>query len=197
MYRLRGPNGTRVTVEFWGPYMADKDALVSCELMRGVLQCVAVCCSGCCSVLQGPTWLIKMLVFAASSCAVCCSVLQCVAGCCRVLRARVWLIKTLVFASSSCSVYCSVCCSLCCSGCGSMLQCVAVYCTVCCSIMLHGCWRRSYSPQTHARCVAVRCSVMQRVLQCVAVCSYMADKVALISGTLAFLDRYDRSFSVL
>jgi len=53
MYRLRGPNGTRVTVEFWGPYMADEDALVSCELMRGVLQSVAVCCSVCCVVLQG------------------------------------------------------------------------------------------------------------------------------------------------
>jgi len=38
---------------------------------------------------------------------------------------------------------------------------------------------------------------MQRVMQCVAVLSHMADEVALVAGPLAFLDRYDRSFSVL
>ena len=83
------------------------------------------------------------------SCAVCCSVLHCVAVCCRVLQCVAVCCSVLQCLAVCCRVLpcVAVCCSVlqCVAVCCSVLQCVAV----CCSVL---------------RCVAVCCSVLQHPL---------------------------------
>jgi len=127
-------------------------------ILEYVLQCVAVCCS----VLR---WVTLKL---------CCSVLQCV-----VVR-MTWqtLLQPLLYFP-----YPRICVAVCCS----VLQCVAASCsmlqyvTMCCSVLqcvavreklqtlLRPLW---YLPNLRI-CVAVCYSVLQRVLQRVAVCCSM------------------------
>jgi len=109
--------------------------------------------------------------------AVCCSVLRCVAVCCSVLL-RVAVCCSVL---QRVAVYCSVeqCGAVCCG----MLWCVAAYCSVLqrvaswCSML-----QRAADNLVHIRsvCVAVRCSVLQRVcslLQCVASCCSMLQTI--------------------
>ena len=90
-----------------------------------LLQCVVVCCSVRCSVLQ--------------CAAVCCSVLQCVAVCCRVSQCVAVCCSVLQRVALCCSVLQCVaaCCSVlqCGAVCCSVLQCGVVCVAVCCSVL--------------------------------------------------------------
>jgi len=118
-------------------------------------------------------------------CAVCCSVLQCVAVCCSVLP----------YVAVSCHVlqWVAVCCRVlqCAAACCSALQCVAM----CCSVL---------------PCVAVCCSALQRVvvcysvlqrvamccsvLQCVAVCCSVFQGAAVRCSTITSAYTYDLAY---
>jgi len=119
------------------------------QCRKGVLQCVAVCCSVlqcvavcygllqcvmvCCSVLQCVAFSSAYRGGASMHNAekVCCSVLQCVAVCCSVLQCVAVCCSVLQCAAVCCSVL--QCVAVCCS----VLQCVAV----CCSVLQCACRR--------------------------------------------------------
>ena len=110
-------------------------------------------------------------------CAVCCSVLQCVAACCSVLQCAAVCRNVLQCVAACCSVL--RCVAVCCSvaqcvavGCSalrcdavwcSVLQCGAVRCSgvqcveVCCVLQCGAVWCIA------VQCGAVRCSAVQRV----------------------------------
>ena len=120
------------------------------KLIFQVLQCVAVRCVAWCSVLHHISRCVifdMTIVFH-----VCCSVLQCVAVCCIVLQCV--------------TVCCSMCVAVCCS------MCVAVRCVVCCMCCTTSPAMSIYDMKLVFQvcrvlhCVAVRCVMRCRVLQC-------------------------------
>ena len=96
-----------------------------CYCSRGVLQCVAVCCS----VLQ--------------CVAVCCSELQCVAVCCSVLPVYCSVLQCVASVLQCVAVCCSVVylATLCCT----VLHCVAACCNSCGFTLQDGIFREKTS----------------------------------------------------
>jgi len=89
--------------------------------------------------------MVNLSIYCGVKCAVCCSVLQCVAVCCSVIA---WDTR-----SNGKSVY------LLCSKMCSVLQCVAVWCSVI-----------AWDTRSNGKSVYLLCSKICSVLQCVAVC---------------------------
>jgi len=119
---------------------------VCCGVLRWVLLCVAgVCSSGSCSVLQGVTASRELTgKYASLQYETCVSVLQHVAVCVAVC----------------CNASCSVCCR----------ECVAVCVATCCRVLQPPESSLVRTRRCSMRNVFVCCSVLQCVLQCVALC---------------------------
>ena len=97
-------------------------------LSRGVLQCVAVCCSVLQCVAGYMTCYTSCLVVCCSmlQCvAVCCSVLQCAAAYCSVLQC----VAVFVFAPNSCNRFTFPVVAVCCN---------ALHCVGCCRVLIRG-----------------------------------------------------------
>ena len=128
--------------------------------MKGVLQCVAVCCS----VLQ--------------CVAVCCSVLRCVAVCCCVCwNVLLWSAAELagdtVWVSANGVLQCVAECSRvlqCVAVCSRVLQCVAE----CCSVAVHCVLQQNWREILYGSNDVLHVLQLHNVLECYCVLQYVA-----------------------
>jgi len=115
----------------------DVSTYISGGARTQILFCVLQCAALCCRVLQG-----------VAVCAVCCSVLQCVAVCCSVLQCVAMCARTQAapYISGGRNQHTPLCVAVRCSA----LCCVAVCCNVC----------------VHSRLINLSASTRTRILPC-------------------------------
>ena len=122
---------------------------------KGVLQCVAVCCSVLQTKIAACRWCHWL---------VCCSVLQCVAVCCSVLRCVAVWCSVVQCVAVCCNVlhYVAVCCSV--------VQCGAVWCSVVQLVAVQCSVLRCVADKDYRLSPVALTGVLQCVAMCVEVC---------------------------